>query len=127
MGDNNGEGIEVKVSSQMNTTAQQVKNFAKSFESAGYSLKSFKTNVDKTGNSLITMQKSMSGISTTISMKAKEMNGQLVGVDDSFKTTTKVIKQTQTQTKSFGDVWKTAINVGKLYLLWNVTKELEIL
>lgn len=25
MGDNNGEGIEVKVSSQMNTTAQQVK------------------------------------------------------------------------------------------------------
>lgn len=125
MGDNNGEGIEVKVSSQMNTAAQQVKNFAKSFESAGYSLKSFKTNVDKTGNSLITMQKSMSGISTTISMKAKEMNGQLVGVGDSFKTTTKVIKQTQTQTKSFGDVWKTAINVGKLYLLWNVTKRVR--
>lgn len=120
MGDNN-EGIEVKITSQIERTANQVKLLTKSLEEAGYKLKNFKTNADSMGNTLITLAND----NTTLKMKM-DIAGNAVGEWTSkTKEATEVAKQASNATKSFKNTLGTAVNLGKFYLLWNLTKRIR--
>lgn len=120
MGENN-EGIEVKITSQIERTANQVKLLTKSLEEAGYKLKNFKTNADSMGNTLITLAND----NTTLKMKM-DIAGNAVGEWTSkTKEATEVAKQASNATKSFKNTLGTAVNLGKFYLLWNLTKRIR--